>query len=111
MPKKIKHESFRYSLLYEAQKLKFINIKEPNLSWSEFLNNLTFKFIKREVHILWIKPMDGSIIFSIEDVLFYKKKKKAFSDTNYKMSAKQLNKKYFTSAVKKLAESAMFNKT
>ena len=45
MPKKIKHESFRYSILYEAQKLKFINIKEPNLSWPEFLNNLTFKFI------------------------------------------------------------------
>ena len=55
--------------------------------------------------------MDGSIIFSIEDVLFYKKKKKAFRDINYKMSAKKLNKKYFTSAVIKLAESAMFNKT
>ena len=108
MPKKIKHESFKYAFLNEALKIKLTNSKDRKLLWLEFLDDLTFQYNNKEIKILWIKPMKGSISFSIDNVLFYKKKKKDFFDTNSSTSTKNINQKYFENAVLCVAKKTKF---
>ena len=110
MPKKIKHESFRYAFLLEANKMDLISRDDPEIKWIDFLNNLNFEFIKGEVIVRNNNYKKIEAKFSLSDVFFYKKKRESFRDVNSKNSFKSKNQKYFFNAVLQLAKIANFSR-
>ena len=109
MPKLIKHESFKYCILKAATSIDIEENHSININWIQFLDNLKFKFSKKQVTISWEIPNDNSICFNLNDALFYKNKNKINYDklTGFD-SVKDYNAKYFISIAIQLAEKASF---
>ena len=109
MPKKIKHESFKYCFLKEATANHYQNSINPKLKWIEFINDLTFLYKSNEIEIQWSQPEKSSLKFSLNEVNFYKKKKANLESSQILEDInKSKNKFFFENSVNEIAYKAGF---
>ena len=74
MPKKVKHESFKYCFLKEASNnFNFNGISNEKKSWEDFLSSLEFINSSGLIEVNWGKSFEQKCIFNLKDVMFYKK--------------------------------------
>ena len=111
MPKKIRHESFKYCFLKAAAGYNAVSKIDGSLEWHDFLSRLSFRFSPKNIDISWSNPHVGEKTFSVKDALFYKKRKTNYSDNLSGKSLDLIKKKndfFFNNAVKDVAILAGF---
>ena len=71
MPKKIKHESFKYRFLIEAHKHLFEPVAPQALSWRQFIGQIEFEYVDGDISIRWNQPAPGALLVRAGDAKFY----------------------------------------
>jgi len=114
MPKKIKFESFRYQFLSVARRVPAVSDRE--LHWSDFLDALTFKYVRGKIELSWAKGTPGKITLGLSEANLYFRgdtahgleRQKAVRKISMEDSIKVVNDQYFTEAALRVAREAGF---
>ena len=96
MPKRIKHESFKYAFLLECQNRLHINSKDKLFLWKDFVAGINFMYSDNSIKIIWDKPSPSSLTFSLKGACFYERKiNQGNNDLSIKKVSNYLIKKGF----------------
>lgn len=98
MPKKIKFESAKYSVLIAAKRFKSSKIIN-NLTWAEFINDLKFENNIKSIRIYFNEEY---LDVNMDGFSFYKKSK--LENLNYKL----VNQEYADNIILNIAKKSFY---
>jgi 2-polyprenyl-3-methyl-5-hydroxy-6-metoxy-1,4-benzoquinol methylase len=116
MPKKIKYESFIYRLLSEAETVGRGLAPDTKRAWEECVKNLTFAYAQGAVRVSWTRPLNGSIVFPLNEPEFYfrgdtdehRNRQKERDLIQHDDAIRVRNKEYFQEALRQIAKETAF---
>jgi len=114
MPKKIKHESFKYRFLIAAHAVCSHVSGPARQEWGAWFAGLDFTYIDGATLVSWTHPVPNTCSFLLAEPRFYVRgdsrqnieRQVEFHQLNDEDAAKLANAAYFLDAVKAVAQSA-----